>query len=307
MNTQQQPASPVAARRKRSLAVLLVLLGSLSLLAWSGIHYRRLVTQVVPVSDWSAAAAYVKGAWQEGDFVAVVPFWDFLGDAAFKGMRRMLVQHPELEGFPNVSRLWVAEGYGRFDVAKLLATDRYRQVGEPRRFGNATVWQFEVLATRRVKLDFLDLLDKAEVFELRGPDRSPCPLRGHRHACSGEDWNYVGPTKKLIDLAIREMIWAHPSRDGILIRFKDVELGDRLLVGAALCYYATGYKDGTPVELSVYVDGGLFTRLVVPNEPGMKRWTLDLGRFARGRHQVEFKTYSVNPGRRHFVFEAMTE
>ena len=292
---------------KRSGLVLLVLVGAFCLIGWSWAHYWQLTHQVPTNADWSQAADHVKGHWVEADAIAIVPFWELRGEAAFKGMKRMLVQHPERETFPNAKRLWVAEAFGRFRSESMSATGRYQAVGDPVEFGNVKVHLFEITEGKSVRLDFMDILDRAEVFELRGRTRHPCPLRGRRHACSGADWNYVGLTRKLVGLSIREMIWAHPNRDGILIRFKDIELGEKLIIAGALTFWAAGFADGTPVLLDVAVDGEFLDRLKVENQPGLQRKEIELSAFVEGPHEVTFTVFSENAGRRHFTFQAMME
>ncbi len=278
---------------------------------YSTVFWLNLKAEVPKDSDWKAAGQYIKSKWEKGDFVAITPYWALQGEAALRGKRKMLIQHPEKEVFPDTKRLWVVSAFGRFEDGgkqTMLKRDGVKLIDE-KRFGKLNVYLFSVPDTLRIKYDFTDHIDAAEVFMLKQKvHKTSCGAMIHgKFICTANDWNWVGATHKFIGMAKRKVIWAHPVNDASLnIQYYDIPLGNKLIINTALTLFAATLPDGADVFVDIYVNGKLIGTAKQPNSAKMHHFEFDLQDAANHLGDVRFAIHSPNVGRRHFVFQAYT-
>ena len=112
------------------------------------------------------------------------------------------------------------------------------------------------IAIERVRYDFLESLDAAEVDVLTREGPEPCPWRLDRFVCEPRDWFHVTSRPERIEgYSTRRCISAHALDEGPLrIAFDDVPVGDAIIgfYGVA----ESGKKGGNkPVDFRIEVDG----------------------------------------------------
>lgn len=211
----------------------------------------------------------------------------------------ILGQHaPELAGWRTVKE----EKVGRF---------RYRVLQNP--------------SPAKVLYNFVDHVDPrdAEAYELSGARRHACRwnpharrsdggLLGHlafpgrRFECGGRASMFVGVT--IIDdqnYHPRRCIWAHPPAGGpMVVRFKHVPIGHSIHGYGGLSWFLTRDGVGTPVDITVKIDGQRIGRVVHRDKQGWKGFDLLTGAHAGQTANVEFDVRSDSPERRNFCFYA---
>ena len=189
-------------------------------------------------------------------------------------------------------------------------------------------FHFRVLdnpAPAKVLYNFVDHVDPrdADAHQQIGPTRRDCPwnpharrsdgdLLGHvafpgrRFECGQSDEMFVGVT--IIDdqnYRGRRCIWAHPPGGGpTVVRFKHVPIGHTLHGYGGLSWFLTRDGAGTPIELTVKIDGQSIGTVVHRDVEGWKGFDLPTGAHAGHTADVEFEVRSDNPEQRGFCFYA---
>jgi hypothetical protein len=129
-----------------------------------------------------------------------------------------------------------------------------------------------------------------------------------RYSCAGGGPFFVGVT--IIDdqdYRPRRCIWAHPSLEGELtLHFPGVPMGKQLRGYAGLSYFLARDGVGTPVELSIEVNGREVGRYVHQDERGWRPFNFTTATMAGTTADVEFVIRSASPDRRDFCFYAET-
>jgi len=297
--------SHVKPGNRAGLAALLLVAASLLYSLW---FYLDTLAGVPSDDDWKHAGALVKSRFQQGDAVAVTPYWAFQGEAALRGLPVTLTQEPQSESFGDAARLWVVSGFDRFDGGLGEMTARpgvtYREHAS---FGGVAVDLLDLGAQARTNFDFGVSLDRAEAYMLYDGRKQGCgPMRDGRFVCSDNDWNWVGLTRRFIDNTMRQVIWAHPEGSSVNLQFIDVPAGKKLYINTALTLFGATLPEGTPVFIDVYIDGVLRQSVEQPNTSRMTYHVIDLGEAADAPRDIRFSIRSPQNGRRHFVFQAYT-
>ncbi|MFW6197725.1 MAG: hypothetical protein ACOC5B_02560 [Myxococcota bacterium] len=251
-------------------------------------------------ADWKAAAAHVRELARPDDAFAVAPPW------ADPLLRRELGD-----------RIALAEA-GRSDLAPFtrlwaLTIRGHRPAEAPSRppdqvehFGRVRVLRWD-LGPSPVRFDLVEQVPQAEVSRARAEGEQSCPWRrlasrggglgagpavpAERFVCdSARGHLWVAPTI-IEDLSLepRHCVWQHPQgRQPVRVRYRDVPLGDRIVLYAGLYYEHERRLEGGPVDVVIRVDDRVVGRMVHRDGDGWKRMeasTRGLG--ARGTVTVE--------------------
>ncbi len=272
--------------------------------------------RVPPLRDWQAAAAYVKPRVRPRDFVTVAPAW---ADPLLREVLGAQIDLP-MAGRSDDSfyeRLW---SLSIRDARPAEAPADKRQLLEQRAFGRVQVALWS-LGASPVRFDFARELRRAEVSVLRGDDERTCEWRTQRagrggalgagvlaprdrFVCKGEGVWIAPVVMEDLELQPRYCVYQPGlGRDRVRVRFRDVPLGDQLVVYAGLYYEHERMRQGGPIELRVSLDGRPATTLVHRDGDGWKRLALPT---ARGTGEVGFEVLANDPKRRHFCWSATT-
>lgn len=279
--------------------------------------------RVVPDADWAAAGALVREGWREGDLVVVAPTW------ADPLMRREVGDLLSLEDagrtdLAQYGRLWALSVRGhRPREAPPTAPELVEVVGA------VTILRWD-LEPGGVLYDFTEHVRDAQVTMVQGDSEVPCPWsssgrpRGgglgagpvtpaERHQCDPRrGWLWVGTTiQDDLDLQPRYCIWQHPAGpQPIRALFRDVPLGDELVLDADIYYEHERMEEHGPVEIAVTVGGREIGRMVHRDGDGWKRMvarTTGIGPSPRPeRGDVAIEVSAPNPDLRSLCWAATT-
>ena len=176
----------------------------------------------------------------------------------------------------------------------------------------------------KIRFDFVAGLDPKRVSVLDGQG-SECGwtvhartvtggLHGHiafpreRFSCPGGPQHFVGAT--VVDdenYRPHRCIWAHPSDVGALsIRYRAVPLGRVVRGYGALSWFLMRDGVGTPIEMSIVIDGERIGEFVHSDEQGWHAFEFSTGSRAGKTADVTFEIRSESPKDRHFCFYADT-
>ncbi len=264
--------------------------------------------------DWAAASRFLHENYAEGDAFVASPSWAdplmrlHVGDLiAPKAAARA-----DLAPF---ERLWEVSIRGH----RTELVDRPADL--ERAFGRVRVRRFD-LGPSPVLYDFVDHIREAEVSAGERPCRwqRQAPSQGglwrgplwpaERHFCGPQGWLWVGETI-LEDLHFepRRCVWQHPAQ-GVPIRatFRNVPLGERLVIHGGLYYAHEREQTRPPVTARVLVDEVEVGRLVHRDGDGWKRVELDPDPLRRGasRGDVTIEVIADNPDMRSLCWAAST-
>ena len=271
--------------------------------------------------DWSAAAEHVRAALRPDDAITVAPSWAdpllrlYLGDR----MSLRVAGRSDLAAF---TRLWV------LSIRGARAPDAPdREPDEAHTFGRVRVERYD-LGPSPVLFELADQLPKARV-ERRfdGVDKpcpwgnfSPTPFHGglgqgvaaprQRFDCSqdGRYWLWVGITTiEALDLSPRRCIWTHPQGgEPISVSYRDVPLGERLVLHGGLDYHDERDQVRGSVLLRVLLDGRELTTFTHRDGDGMTNWEINLKEKLGGnlpaRGELRFEVSAPAPERRSFCW-----
>lgn len=315
------PSSPppsARARRPRARRAWLLLL---AVAAVELLGHAVTQARVVPWEDWERAAAQVREGWQEGDVVTVAPRWaDPLLRAAVGDLLDL-----ELAGRSDLSRatrLWQLSIRGhRSDEAPTRAPDHAVQVGRVR----IQRWD---LAPEPVLYDLVEHVMDAEVALVQpGGEARACRAQrggratggglgsgptapGERHVCDpARPWLWVGATvEEDLEMLPRRCVWQHPQgAEPVRATYRDVPLGERVVLYAGLWWEHERTRDGGPVDVAVRVDGREIGRLVHRDGDGWKRMEAAIPEALRGgRGTIDVEVSAPNPHVRTLCWAATT-
>lgn len=300
-------------RAKRVLlALALPLLGLVELALHLGLRQRA-----PDPAAYASLASAVTSLRREGDALIVEPAW---AEPLVHGAVPTPVRVAALPDLDGVERAVEVSLFGDRSVR----TESW-SILESRRVGPFTLRLVANPDPRPSRFDFVDALSPGAV-EVRFDGRS-CPwtddapvvaggLGGHpafgprRFSCGTAPWFNVGETVIADErFRPRRCLWAHPpSRGSLTIRYRGVELGDRLVGHGGMYWIIEREKKGAPVHLSVAVNGEPIGEHVHRDGDGWARFEIPLGRFAGRRDaEVTFAVRSDDYRDRHFCFEARSQ
>ena len=314
------PSSPPAAPKRRSQAhrawLVLLAVAAVEIVA-------HLVTQarVVPWQDWERAAAHVREGWQEGDTVVVAPRWaDPLMRAAVGDL--LDLESAGRSDLAGVGRVWQLSVRGhRADEVPARGPDHASQIGRVR----VERWD---LSPEPILYDLVEHVMDAEV-SLLSPSGEPRACRaqrggrptggglgsgpvtpGERHVCDpSRPWLWVGATvEEDLEMLPRRCVWQHPAgAEPVRTTYRDVPLGERLVLYAGLWWEHERTMDGGPVDVAVRVDGREIGRLVHRDGDGWKRMEASIPEALRGgRGTIDVEVSAPNPHLRTLCWAATT-
>jgi len=255
----------------RRVAVIFAALVALLALVESGVALTARV-RVAGDADWQAAAAEVRAGFGPGDVIAFAPAWvDQIGRA-------------------HLGDLVTVEMAGRSDV------DRY-----------ARVWEVSIRGAHSPDVAGARLVREAQHGRVRvalyEKAATPVVYDFTQHAAELIGARYEVRTLE-IDYRPRRGILIVPTTQPMKYEWREVPLGDTLVVYAGLHdYYARKSADGL-VDFHVAVDGVEKLHAEVGNDDGWRRFTIDTRALAGTRHTVSFTVAAARPAWRNFGFHA---
>jgi hypothetical protein len=312
------PAAPVAAAgpaRAPRVAWAALLLVALAELGWHATTRAR----VAPLSDWEAAAAFVRAEKRPGDLVTSAPGWTdpvlrlVMGDAiGFAEAGRT--------GTAKWTRLWALAVRGE------LPEDAPRTAPELERvFGRVRVVRWD-LGPSPVLFDLVESVRAAEVVRVEGGREIPCVWR--RRAVHGgglgqgtlepeesaacdprRPWLWVAATMAE-DLALRPRycVWQHPQGpEPIRVTYRDVPLGTRLVLHGGMYSEHERMGEHGPVTVVVKVGGAEVGRMIHRDLEGWKRMEARTADRPGLRGDVSVEVMADDPHLRSFCWSATIE
>lgn len=273
--------------------------------------------RVVGDDDWHRASARVRAEWQAGDLVVPAPEWtDPL-------MRRELgdllgLSDAGRADIDRYQRLWSLSVRGhRPREAPAREPDFTEQVGAVR----ILRWD---LTPERVLYDFVEHVGQAQVAIGQTPCRwqTSRPRGGglgvgpmepaSRHLCDPQrrPWLWVGATvEEDLHLQPRHCIWQHPaSPEVISATFRDVPLGDRVVLAGDLYYEHERMLEHGPVSVGVFLGDVEIGRMIHRDGDGWKELTASTRVPSRAgdRGDVRVEVTAPNPDLRSLCWAATT-
>lgn len=287
--------------RARGRLPLRLLWGALLLLPLTELAGHAVIrARVPPRADWKAAAAHVRELARPGDAFAVAPPWADpllrreLGD-------RIALANAGRSDLAPFSRLWA------------LTIRGHRPAGAPSRppdrvehFDRVRVLRWD-LGPSPVRFDLVEQVSQAEVSLVRPDGEHPCPWRRPGPRGGGLGAGPAVPPERFVCDPRRPFLWVAPTiiedlgleprrcvsqhpqgRQPVRVRYRDVPLGDRIVLYAGLYYEHERRLEGGPVDVVIRVDDQVVGRMTHRDGDGWKRMeasTRGLG--ARGTVAVE--------------------
>ncbi len=282
---------------KNRIAVVMTLaLGGLA--TWESAAALYAPERVARDADWDAAADEVRANFRDGDLIVFAPAWvdqigrEHLGDKISVEM----AGHADTDRY---ARIWEVSirGARAADTAGLTRAQLHEH-------GKVAVALYEKKAAT-VLYDFTSHAGEARVTDATksGSDERPCfAERPPGFRCAGVR---VEPRTLEVDYQPRRGILT-PALLGrvIALEFPDVPLGAQLVGYTGLHdYYSRKNSDG-PVDFRVLVDGREMFKWRHHNADNWRRFTVDTGALAGGRHTVRFEVSAPDPAWRTFGFHA---
>lgn len=228
--------------------------------------------RVATDADWQAAAAEVRAGFGPGDVIAFAPAW------------------VDQAGRAHLGDLVTVEMAGRSDV------DRY-----------ARIWEVSIRGEHCADVAGAHLLHETKHGRVRvalyDKPATPVVYDFTEHAEELIGGRYERRTLE-IDYRPRRGILVTPAPQPVTYEWREVPLGDTLVVYAGLHdYYARKSADGT-VDFHVLVDGVEKLHAQIGNADGWRRFELDTRPLAGTRHRVTFQIAAAHPAWRNFGFHA---
>jgi hypothetical protein len=223
--------------------------------------------RVATNADWDAAAAEVRAGFKSGDLVAFAPYW---ADQA---------------GRAHLGDLVTVEMAGRSDA------DRY-----------ARVWEVSIRGARSPDVAGATLVHESQHGKVR--------VRLFEKRATPIVYDFTSHANELVGdrFDVRTLEIDYKPRRGQLVtpelrpksyEWRDVPLGDSLVVYAGLHdYYARKNADGL-VDFTLSIDGRLVLDARVGNDDGWRRFEVVTN---GGRHTVTMRVSAGNPAWRNFGF-----
>ncbi|MBN2196676.1 MAG: hypothetical protein JW751_27940 [Polyangiaceae bacterium] len=293
------------------LAVPLVGLAELGAHQW-------LAGRAPSVAEWEALRGEVAALRKEDELVVVAPAWaEPLARHAFGDAMMPLPQVARADTTPFAYAIEVS-ALG----ARAPETLGWRVLDE-HRSGRFRLRRLENPAPAGVTFDFTAAFspDRVRVVDAAGQDTcswNPAAppvaggLHGHvafpaaRFVCPGGMFFFVGVTVSEDErYRPHRCVWAHPPEGSPRrIRYRDVPLGERVQGHTGLSWFLMRDGAGTPITLTVRVDGDSLGTVVHRDQEGWRHFALATGRHAGTRAEVEFEIASERAVARHFCFHA---
>ncbi len=277
--------------------VLLILVIALAFTEVLG-HFIEL-SRVPTSADYSAAFAYIRREWRQGDAISSAPLWNDPNVRAAAGdlIDDRMAGRSDLDAY---ARLWQVSIRGaRADDAPHQAPTLARAFGEIR----VERWE---LPPPRVIYDFTDHVASAHALRRDGDapetecqaiaSRGSAPgglsagpqTTEHHFECGSyaEPWLWVGATvNEDLELRPRRSVYQHPVEGGtIALAFDDVPLGDSIVVYSGLWWEFERTRDGSPITLVIRLDGDEIGRGVHRDGDGWARMEAEIPDARRGSH-----------------------
>jgi len=275
-----------------------------------------LIERAIPTDQsWEAASSFVRARYQPSDRIVGAPSWvdpivrSELGDLL--SLRRAAPS--DLAG---IDRIW--------EVGIRGATTRTEPPALEEEFGRVRVRMWPV-TTDRVVYDFVEEVRDAEVELVRSDEAKTCPWmkvragegglgRGpmapsERFVCDPDrPWLWVAATVLAdLDLQPRRCIWQHPAgTDPVRVTFRNVPLGERLVIRGGIDYFSERRRIFGPVTLRVFVDDRLAAELVHDDGDGWSGIEVDTSALGLDRAVVRFESTAQDPSARSFCWAAST-
>ena len=277
-------------------------------------------SRVVPFSDWQAAAAHVRAEHREGDAITVAPRWaDPLMRAAVGDLLDLSsAGRADLEPY---RRLWSLSIRGhRAEDAPPEAPSHVAT------FGRVRVERWELPAVQ-VHHDLVEHIAEAEVALIEGGTPRPCRLQSggrpsggglgqgpvtpaERHVCDPRrPWLWVGATvEEDLDMLPRRCVWQHPQGpEPVRTTYREVPLGERVVLHAGLWWEHERTMDGGPVDVVVRVNGEEIGRLRHEDGDGWEGIEAAIPEALRGqRGTIDVDVSAANPHLRSLCWAAST-
>ena len=290
----------------------------LALLAIAGVEVigSAVVQGRVPEeTSWREAAEYVRDEWQDGDLAVAAPLW---ADPLVR------LHMGDLIGVEDAGRADLApyERIWEFSIRGARSTAARGDAAETIRFGRVTVNRYD-LGPSPVLVDLTSRIGEAEVdvqgractkqrraFEGGGLFRGPA-MPTERFFCGPAGWQWVGATvTEDLNMQNRYCIWQHPQDQDVPTQatFRDVELGDEIVLHAGLYYDHERRLENGPVTVQVLVDGEEVGRLTHRDGDGWERMVADPTPMGedKERGDVSIVVSAPNPSLRTLCWAAST-
>ncbi len=239
--------------------------------------------RVPPDEDWARAAAFIDERWQPKDTAISSPTWADPILRLHLGERIGVADAGRADLAPY-ERLWEVSTRGH--VTPWMGG---READLTRRFGRVVVRRYD-LGPSPVLYDLTSRIMEAEVsVENRACTKQRRSVEGgglfrgpmwpaDRFFCGPDGWLWVGPTV-IEDLHIqnRACVWQHPQAGNVptTTTFRDVPLGDEIVLHAGLYYDHERPLEHGPVLVQVMVDGREVGRMVHRDGDGWERMVAD--------------------------------
>ena len=293
-------------RHARSLLILLL---GLTILFVVGAVYVLGLGQIKPDPKNEAlnSALSASGFDPQTDLLVVAPPALRSKTKPFEPKRTVFMMHPEREAFWAEKKLFVLAADSSF-TPEQYALRPVRKLRETAfELSNSPVHLYELDFEDNVTVSWRlkDRLAEAKVSMETGGRLIECPFSQSRHVCSANEWNYVGPIVQATAGDERELVWAHPVNNALVIVFPHVTLGEHLLLGSCLSDFAVGLAEGAPVLVEVFIGDTLLGSHLQANRSGYATTDLSTRTFAGQTVELRFRISAANQGRRHFAFDAM--
>jgi len=300
----------------RSALVITIILLAFAVLELVGQWVVR--ARVVPPEDWQQAAAHVEAQLGPKDLIVSAPDWtDPL-------LRNVLGEHISLSdaGRSDLSayeRLWVLSVRG--------ALPPEAPEGEPNEeesFGAIRVQRWD-LGPTTVLFDFLSNAGGARVSVKDNGASRPCQRQpagmarggglgagamtpGDRFVCPGPPWLWMGPTvTEDLDLRPRRCLWQHPPGiEPMVATFRDVPLGERLVLYGGLYYEHERKLEGGPIDVAIHIDGEAVGQMQHRDGDGWKRMEVSTPGEPGATGTVSIAVSAPRPHLRTFCWTATT-
>lgn len=298
--------------------ILLVLLFAVPLGELSA--HALIRTQVPAVSDYRAAAEFIRGELQPRDLISSAPGfidpivrWQ-LGD---KIPLAMAGRHDSA----GYERLWVVSIRGERPSEAPETAPELR-----RAFGRVEVLRY-ALPKERVLFDFVAAWPSAEASIVRDGAAKPCPLRtggtarggglgkgvlmpvSKRFECDARSpWLFISDVVlEDLDHRPRHCIWQHPQgAEPVQLSYRAVPLGAALVFYAGIYYEHERMRQGGPIEATIAIDGQVLGQFKHEDGDGFRALRIDTSALGKTSADVTVSVRAQDPKARSFCWAATT-
>jgi hypothetical protein len=273
------------------------------------------------LDEWRAVRGAVAAIRRNGELIVVAPDWAEPNARAAFGDALMPLS--------DVARADDSAHVRAVEVSIIGAASPELSSWKPLSEKRVGKFRIRVLANPNpvtISYDFVDHVADATVLDVRGGSEQPCPWNpasrksagglhgdpafpGMRYQCSGSESHFVGVTViEDKEWRGRRCLWAMPSPPAVLsIRYHDVPLGRVIRGYGAMPWWTERELHGTPVEMTVLVNGEVAGKYVHRDGDSWKRFEMPIRAGAGTRADVEFRVEAASRAHeRQFCFQADT-